>query len=117
MTDTNKDETFKSYFDYWIEHNFGRGELMQLKQFHDSDISKSRLTIICLNSRIEQLLKNLNQKDKQISEYEQKLMGQVQIIKELQAETNQYKDLWNAEIIYNEKLKAEIKFQRDYKIM
>ena len=51
MTDTNnKEETFESYFDYWIEHNFGRGELMQLKQLHDKEIKelKSKLrTCIC----------------------------------------------------------------------
>ena len=82
MTDTNKDETFESYFDYWIEHNFGRGELMQLKQLHDSDISKSRLTIICLNSRIEQLLKNLNQKDKEIEKLKKEIEFQRDLLSE-----------------------------------
>ena len=73
MTNANNKETFESKITF-LGKSISKGryvseiDLYDLKQLHDSDISKSRLTIICLNSRIEQLLKNLNQKDKEIKE-------------------------------------------------
>ena len=80
-----KEETFESYFDYWIEHNFGRGELMQLKQLHDDSIQKKNKIIQDKNKSIKinhQLMDNYKFK-----------------IKELQAEV--------------EKLKEELLLRRD----
>ena len=68
MTDTNKDETFESYFDYWIEHNFGRGELMQLKQLHDKEINRLKDSQEILLVAWQNDVNKLEEKNKQISE-------------------------------------------------
>jgi len=94
MTNTNKGETFESNWNEWFESikendsNFKwyndviKRMILKFKQLHDSDISKSRLTIICLNNRIEQLLKNLNQKDKEIKELQAEIEFQRDLLSE-----------------------------------
>ena len=106
MTDTNNKETFESKLLNMMKPNKNNSmcDFVELKQLHDKSISKSRLTIICLNSRIEQLLKNLNQKDKEIKE----LQAEVKNVREnftFQLNNNHKND----DIIY--KLKKEIKHQ------
>ena len=123
MTDTNnkdtelrsepKGETFES-FSQWSLCRFARDEwfskdLMKatsleqhidwlcysihkkFKQFHDQSLIDLKYEMKLFKWKSCQNV--LQEKDKQISEYEQKLIGQVQIIKELQAEIEFQRDL------------------------
>ena len=102
MTDTNNKETFENGIfllndDMQIlidemavsqytqcRNNFIQilNRIKKIKQLHDKEINKIKLTILCLNSRIEQILKNTKEKDKKIQELQAEIEFQRDLLSE-----------------------------------
>lgn len=96
MTDTNgTKETFEREFETLkkeiIQRSFTNDiglaikKLEKLKQLHDTEIEK---WLYCR----KELVNSLNEKDEEIDELNNKLMGEVEIIKELQSEIEHEKE-------------------------